>query len=112
MRVFHHALLKYGHENGEMQKRNFHDVTLIRVTLSANTKYEVPLVTILAKPHYIFQQGDSGSGLVCEGDDGRWYAVGLVSIGNKCGEISFYTRISQMIDFVAVVLGDNPPKGT
>ena len=28
MRVFHHALLKYGHEKGEMQKQKFDDVTL------------------------------------------------------------------------------------
>ena len=27
MEVFHHALLKYGHENAEMQKQNFDDVT-------------------------------------------------------------------------------------
>ncbi|XP_072042153.1 uncharacterized protein [Amphiura filiformis] len=54
-------------------------------------------------------EGDSGSGLVCEGADGRWYAVGLVSVGRKCGEISFYTRLSEMVDFVAQVLGDNPP---
>ena len=26
--VFHHVLLKYGHENAEMQKRKFDDVTL------------------------------------------------------------------------------------
>ena len=28
VRVFHHVLLKYGHENAEMQKRKFDDVTL------------------------------------------------------------------------------------
>ena len=28
VRVFHHVLLKYGHENAEMQKRQFDDVTL------------------------------------------------------------------------------------
>ena len=28
VRVFHHVLLKYGHENDEMQKRKFDDVTL------------------------------------------------------------------------------------
>ena len=28
MRVFHHVLLKFGHENAEMQKRKFDDVTL------------------------------------------------------------------------------------
>ena len=28
MRVFHHVLLKYGHENAEMQKRKFDEVTL------------------------------------------------------------------------------------
>ncbi len=59
----------------------------------------------------MYVQGDSGSGLVCEGPDGRWYAVGLVSIGRKCGEISFYTRLSEMVDFVEEVLGDDPPPG-
>ena len=28
MRVFHHVLLKYGHENAEMEKQKFDDVTL------------------------------------------------------------------------------------
>ena len=28
MRGFHHVLLKYGHENAEMQKRKFDDITL------------------------------------------------------------------------------------
>ena len=28
VRVFHHVLLKYCHENAEMQKRKFDDVTL------------------------------------------------------------------------------------
>ena len=28
VRVFHHVLLIYGHENAEMQKREFDDVTL------------------------------------------------------------------------------------
>ena len=28
MRVFRNVLLKYGHENAEMQKRKFDDVTL------------------------------------------------------------------------------------
>ena len=28
VKVFHHALLKYGHENAEMRKRKFGDVTL------------------------------------------------------------------------------------
>ena len=28
MRSFHNVLLKYGHENAEMQKRKFDDVTL------------------------------------------------------------------------------------
>ena len=28
VRVFHHVLRKYGHENAEMQKRKFDDVTL------------------------------------------------------------------------------------
>ena len=28
MRVFHHVLLKYDHENAEMQKRKIDDVTL------------------------------------------------------------------------------------
>ena len=28
VRVFHHVLLKYGHENDEMQKKKFDDVTL------------------------------------------------------------------------------------
>ena len=34
-RVFHHVLLKYGHENAEMQKRKFDDVTL-RYSLPRN----------------------------------------------------------------------------
>ena len=28
VRVFHHILVNYGHENAEMQKRKFDDVTL------------------------------------------------------------------------------------
>ena len=28
VRVFHHIVLKYDHENAEMQKRQFYDVTL------------------------------------------------------------------------------------
>ena len=43
MRVFHHVLLKYGHENAEMQKWQFDDVTLrysmhnIRITAAYKT---------------------------------------------------------------------------
>ena len=52
MRVFHHVLLKFGHENAEMQKRKFDDVTL---QYSINHNFEkhknqqtaiVPLVLI------------------------------------------------------------------
>ena len=39
MRVFHHVLLKYCHENAEMQKRKFDDVTL---QYSALGRTEVP----------------------------------------------------------------------
>ena len=45
VRVFHHVLLKYGHENAEMQKRKFDDVTLW---------YSMPLqkITHLLLPTY------------------------------------------------------------
>ena len=40
VRVFHHVLLKYCHENAEMQKRKFDDVTL-QYSITNNTEFFV-----------------------------------------------------------------------
>ena len=48
--------------------------------------------------------GDGGAPLVCQGDSGRWYAVGLVSWGldGSCGEAGIpgvYTRVAYFKDW-------------
>ena len=39
VRVFHHVLLKYGHENAKMQKRKFDDVTL-RYSIGSDSDFK------------------------------------------------------------------------
>ncbi|XP_030839167.1 atrial natriuretic peptide-converting enzyme [Strongylocentrotus purpuratus] len=53
-------------------------------------------------------QGDSGGPLMCEGEDGRWHLVGITSFGDGCARPNkpgIYTRVSQFIDFINSVVG-------
>ncbi|XP_072175881.1 uncharacterized protein [Diadema setosum] len=58
-------------------------------------------------------KGDSGSPLVCQDSaSGSWQLVGLVSSGQKCGEVSFFTNVSAMYDFWRIFRNESaiPPK--
>ncbi|XP_022083316.1 uncharacterized protein LOC110975282, partial [Acanthaster planci] len=53
--------------------------------------------------------GDSGSPLVCQGTDGRWKMVGIVSTGVRCGQTAptAFTRVSQYIDFIRYTIASD-----
>lgn len=48
-------------------------------------------------------QGDSGGGLMCEVEDGRWVLAGIVSWGDMCGTTGrpgVYTKVSSFVDWI------------
>ncbi|XP_066266384.1 chymotrypsinogen A-like [Branchiostoma lanceolatum] len=53
-------------------------------------------------------QGDSGGPAVVQGDDGKWYVVGLTSWGqNGCGYGTVFTRVSAYLDWIAEKIAEN-----
>lgn len=52
-------------------------------------------------------QGNSGGGLVCQGETGRWVLAGIVAGGQSCGDPSspsLYTRVSRFRSWIDEVI--------
>lgn len=52
-------------------------------------------------------QGNSGGGLVCQGETGRWVLAGVVAGGHGCGDPSspsLYTRVSRFRSWINEVI--------
>lgn len=52
-------------------------------------------------------QGNSGGGLVCQGETGRWVLTGMVAGGHGCGDPSspsLYTRVSRFRSWINEVI--------
>lgn len=52
-------------------------------------------------------QGNSGGGLVCQGETGRWVLAGIVAGGQGCGDPSspsLYTRVSRFRSWIDEVI--------
>ncbi|XP_071804718.1 uncharacterized protein [Asterias amurensis] len=53
--------------------------------------------------------GDSGGPVMCQGADGRWNIVGIVSLGVRCSEHPVVTtRISSYMDYITNVIKGDP----
>ncbi|XP_034069097.1 neurotrypsin-like isoform X1 [Gymnodraco acuticeps] len=56
-------------------------------------------------------QGNSGGGLVCQGESGRWFLTGVVAGGNGCSDPSspsLYTRVSRFKSWIEEVTDTHP----
>ena len=56
---FYHVLLKYGHENAEMQKRKFDDVTLQYSIAHLYTCASISTAPLVCSPVCIFLRNDN-----------------------------------------------------
>lgn len=51
---------------------------------------------------------DSGSPLVIQHSDRKWYEIGIASFGKECGDISVYARTSVYASWIQQQINANP----
>lgn len=57
---------------------------------------------------FVYFKGDSGTGMMCEKDDGKWYVSGIVSYGlGNCNHISVNARVDFFSKWIDNVINTN-----
>lgn len=79
------------------------NAVVVSMTDGTNTRSMSYSVDSLRASNLKPLQGDSGGGLMCEVEDGRWVLAGIVSWGDMCGTTGrpgVYTKVSSFMDWI------------